>query len=231
MDGRLVPAYLPHSTEPRSQWDERVALRNLFIVTHPEATHHVENLVGGWYDSSLTARGMLDAICVAKALGVRLAGGNRTALFCSDLLRARQTAQAIAEELAVEIRIDADLRERSYGAADGTPTGSTPYLPPPLSGDRMRHHDGVAGSETRLEWAGRAYAALERMLAEEAGDVVVVTHGGTASYLIAAWIKLPLADAGYAKFRVSPGSITHLREDDLCRDRQVVTLNDIGHLA
>ena len=25
----------------------------LFVVTHPEATHHVEGLVGGWHDSTL----------------------------------------------------------------------------------------------------------------------------------------------------------------------------------
>jgi probable phosphoglycerate mutase len=205
-------------------------LRNLYVVTHTEATHHVENLVGGWYDSSLTDRGLEDAALVAQALGKRLSAENGAALFCSDLLRTRQTANAIAESLGLEILADADLREQSYGAAEGTPPGSTPFVPPPSIGDRMRHRDGVAGSESRLEWASRAYAALQRILVDDAQDIVVVTHGGTASYLIAAWIGLPLADAGYVKFKVSPGSITHLREDDFFHDRQVVTLNDISHL-
>ena len=60
----------------------------------------------------------------------------------------------------------------------------------------MHHRDGIDGSETRFEWASRAYAALQRILAGGAQDAVVVTHGGTATYLIAAWIGLPLEEAG-----------------------------------
>ena len=209
---------------------KRHALQNVYIVTHPEATHHVEKLVGGWYDSSLTPRGMASSRRIATALCERIPAGRSPLLFCSDLLRTRQTAEPIAETLSVDMLIDADLREQSYGAAEATPPGSTPIMPPPALGDRMRHRDGIDGSESRLELAGRAYAALERILMCGAQDVVVVTHGGTATYLIAAWIRLPLEKAGYVKFKVSPGSITHLREDDFFHDRQVMSLNDVGHL-
>jgi probable phosphoglycerate mutase len=205
-------------------------LRNLYVVTHTESTHHVENLVGGWYDSSLTPRGMRSARRVATALSERIPRDGGTLLFCSDLLRTRQTAEPIAESLGLEMLADADLREQSYGAAEGTPPGSTPYVPPPVHGDRMRHRDGIDGSESRFEWASRAYAALQRILACGTQDMIVVTHGGTATYLIAAWIGLPLEEAGYVKFKVSPGSITHLREDDFFHDRQVMTLNDVSHL-
>lgn len=205
-------------------------MRNLYVVTHTEATHHVENLVGGWYDSALTPRGLRGARRVATAVADRIPDGQSAVLFCSDLLRTRQTAEPIAERLGVEIVIDADLREQSYGAAEGTSPGSTPFVPPPMHGDRMRHRDGIGGSESRLEWASRAYAALQRILTSGAQDVVVVTHGGTATYLIAAWIGLPLEEAGFVKFKVSPGSITHLREDDFFHDRHVMALNEVSHL-
>ncbi len=29
-------------------------MRRIYVITHPEATHHVENRVGGWYDSDLS---------------------------------------------------------------------------------------------------------------------------------------------------------------------------------
>ncbi|WP_294569885.1 hypothetical protein [uncultured Arthrobacter sp.] len=32
-------------------------MRSIYIATHPEATHVTKDLVGGWYDSSLTTRG------------------------------------------------------------------------------------------------------------------------------------------------------------------------------
>lgn len=121
--------------------------------------------------------------------------------------------------------------KQSCGAAEGTPPGSMPSAPPPPRGDRMHHCDGVAGSETRFQWASRAYAALDRVIAVDGQDSVVVTYGGTATYLIAAWIGLPIEAAGYVKFNVSPGSITHLRQDDFFHDRQVVALNDLSHLT
>ena len=32
-------------------------MKNIYVVTHAEATHHIEGLVGGWYDSELTPLG------------------------------------------------------------------------------------------------------------------------------------------------------------------------------
>lgn len=206
-------------------------MRNLYIVAHTEATHHVEKLVGGWHDSALTPRGMEDARRLAAALRVRITDDGGTVLFSSDLLRARQTAEPIGELLGVDMLTDPDLREQSYGVAEGNRAGSIPYLPPPARGDRMTHRNGVEGSETRLEWAKRVYSALDRILAAEARNTVVVTHGGSVTYLIAAWIGLPLAAAGYVKFQISPGSITHLREDDFFHDRQVAALNLTAHLG
>ena len=29
-------------------------MKHLYVVTHPQATHHTEGVVGGWYDSELT---------------------------------------------------------------------------------------------------------------------------------------------------------------------------------
>ena len=89
----------------------------------------------------------------------------------------------------------------------------------------------MEGSETRHVWAGRVYLALDRILAAGARDTIVVTHGGSATYLIAAWIGLPLPAAGYVKFRLSPGSITHLNEDNFYHDRRVLDLNLTGHLG
>ncbi|PPB48684.1 histidine phosphatase family protein [Arthrobacter pityocampae] len=206
-------------------------MRNLYVVTHTEATHHVDSLVGGWYDAALTPRGVHDAQRVAAALSERIPDEEGALLVCSDLLRTRQTAEPIADRFAVEMLLDPDLREQSYGAAEGTPRGSTPYAPPPADGDRMHHRDGIDDSETRFEWANRTYSALQKILVHGARDAVVVTHGGTATYLIAAWIGLPLEHAGYVKFTVAPGSITYLREDDFFHDRQVVALNQTSHLS
>jgi 2,3-bisphosphoglycerate-dependent phosphoglycerate mutase len=205
-------------------------MRDLYVVVHPEATHHLDKIVGGWFDSALTRRGMADARRIAAALAAVIPPDADAALFSSDLLRARQTAEPLAAQLGLDVHLDPDLRERSYGASEGAPVGSMTYTPPPAQGDRMLHRDGV-GSETRFAWASRVYAGLDRVLAMGCESSVVVTHGGTATYLIAAWIGLPIQAAGYVKFIAYAGSITHLREDDFFHDRQVVTLNDLDHLG
>ena len=69
-----------------------------------------------------------------------------------------------------------------------------------------RGRGSARGSETRYQWASRAYAALDRVLARSSDQAMVVTHGGTATYLIAAWIGPPTESAGYVKFAASPGS-------------------------
>lgn len=172
-------------------WPPR-SVRDLYVVTHTEATHHVDRLVGGWYDAALTPRGLNHAALVAAALRKRLPVGEDVAVFSSDLVRCRETAAPIAEILEVDVVVDAGLRERTYGIREGSKVGTAPYVPPPADGDRMNHRDGVEGSETRLEWAGRAYSAVDGMLADGIRHTVVVTHGGTATFVIARWIGLPL---------------------------------------
>lgn len=71
---------------------------------------------------------------------------------------------------------------------------------------------------------------MERILASEKERAIIVTHGGTLTYLTSSWIKLPLAHAGHVKFKSTPGGITRLKEDSFSCDRQVTTLNETGHL-
>ena len=71
---------------------------------------------------------------------------------------------------------------------------------------------------------------MDQVLANDCDHQVVVTHGGSLSWVIGAWIGLPIEATPYASFRSSSGRITVLREDDRFHNRTVVTLNDIGHL-
>jgi len=204
-------------------------MRDLYVVTHPEATHVVDGLVGGWFDSDLTPGGVEQAQRIADALAVRLRPAERALLLSSDLRRTQRTAEAIAARLDVDLVLDTRLREQSYGAAEGLPVGTVGFISPPMGGDRLRHHDGVEGSETRLDVATRVYAAVDRVVAAGAEQAVIVTHGGAATFVIAAWIGMPLESVGAVKFKVAPGSISVLR-DDSSGDRQVVLLSETGHL-
>ncbi|MFI6474861.1 histidine phosphatase family protein [Streptomyces sp. NPDC050516] len=207
-------------------------MRTLYVVTHPEATHHVEGVVGGWHDSRLTPTGIRAAASIAQALRAQIPDGAEVDLFSSDLQRTRQTAEQVAELFRVRPILDRRLREKSYGEAEGRPQKwlDRRFVPPPAVGERMDHDEGVEGAETKAEWAQRIYTAMDEILRRPREHQIIVTHGGSLTFVVASWIRMPIESAGYASFRAPSGSITTLREDDFFHNRQVVSLGDTHHL-
>ncbi|MEU9415001.1 histidine phosphatase family protein [Streptomyces sp. NPDC048272] len=207
-------------------------MRSIHVVTHPEASHHVEGLVGGWHDSTLTPEGLREAAAIARALRTEIPEDADVELISSDLLRTRRTAQEIGRLLGVEAALDPRLREKSYGEAEGRPQEwlDKRFVPPPATGDRMGHDEGIEGAETRAAFAGRIYEAMDGILRHPYEHQVIVTHGFALTFVVAAWIGMPIDSLGHVNFRVASGSITHLREDDFFHNRQLVRLGDTRHL-
>ena len=87
----------------------------IVIVRHGQTEWNIRGIRQGYLDSPLTARGMAQA----KALAQRLAREKFTALYSSDLGRAVQTAQEIADVTGHTIVTDARLRERHLGILQG----------------------------------------------------------------------------------------------------------------
>ncbi len=56
-------------------------------------------------------------------------------------------------------------------------------------------------------------------------DGIVVTHGFSATFFIAAFQKIDISTMGYIRYGLSPGSVFIVEEDDLFRNRAVKLLN------
>ncbi|KQS66986.1 phosphoglycerate kinase [Modestobacter sp. Leaf380] len=206
-------------------------MSTVYVVTHPEASHHTDGLVGGWFDSTLTTRGHRQAESIARRL-VELLEGRQTTLYSSTLTRTLQTAAPIGERLGVEVVELADLREKSYGVAGGRPQRwlDERFIFPPEVGERMAHDEGIEGAETKLQWVTRAYRALEEIERDGAEQRVVVTHAGTANWVIAAWLRLPVEACSYAHFELGSGGITTLVDGGPFGNRTLRSLDDRAHL-
>jgi len=207
-------------------------VRNIYVIAHPEATHHVEGVVGGWHDSRLTSAGVRAAESIAGALRAKVPDGAELEVISSDLKRAQQTAETVASLFGVKPILDHRLREKSYGQAEGRPQAwlNQRFVPPPALGDRMKHDEGVLGAETKAAFAQRVYAAMDDLVQRPRGHQIIVTHGYALTFVVASWIKMPIDSLGYVHFRAPSGSITTLREDDFFHNRQVVSLGDTHHL-
>ena len=210
-------------------------MKHLLVVTHPEATHHVEDRVGGWHDSALTTRGLAQAERIAERLRDTISRDSLPEIYTSDLRRCLQTAEVIASRLHAPVHASRDLREVSYGEAEGRPQVwlDARYVFPPADGNtrRLDHRFGITGAETRRDVAERLYRAMNTILASPAEHQVIVTHGFALTFVVAAWIGMPLEYAGMIGLPVSSGSITTLRQEPPFSNRSLLTLNDVSHLA
>jgi 2,3-bisphosphoglycerate-dependent phosphoglycerate mutase len=208
-------------------------VKHLYVVAHTQATHHVEGRVGGWHDSSLTDLGRRQASLVARRLRDLVPEDAPVEIHASDLKRAFQTAEAIARLVPVPIRATADLREISYGAAEGKSQAwlDERFAPAPRGGNRLDHDIGIPGAETRRRFAQRIYRGMDRILASPCPHQIVVTHGFAVTFVVAAWIEMPLAAARSIAVHSTPGGVTLLVEDDRFRNRAIVSVNDTAHLV
>ena len=94
------------------------ALNRIILIQHCQSEHHVNGMTGGWTDTPLTHLGRQQAAAIAARLKRDLAG-TPCRLYASDLKRAAQTAEIVAEELALTVQHVPGLREFNGGAATG----------------------------------------------------------------------------------------------------------------
>ena len=151
-------------------------MSRVILVRHAETPWNRERRMQGHTDTPLSESGRQQA----QALGRRLAEGNFSSLYTSDLSRAHDTARVIALHSGHEIVADVRLRERSFGIFEGlTYAEIGERYPEELARFEERDPDYVVpgGESARAFWE-RCLACLAEIAERHAGDqVVVVTHG------------------------------------------------------
>ena len=195
-------------------------MKTLYVVSHTEATHHLDNLVGGWFDSDLTNKGIEDARLISEKLNSEC---SVKTVYSSDLKRAQDTAKEIVKVTGAELVLSDALREMSFGSAEGKEQSWLDERIQPEDGGNRLDHRIVEGAETKRELAGRIYRYLDSLELE--GVSVISTHSFAATFIIAWWIKMPLDSVGYVNFGIKPGKVTKLVEDDFFKNRTIGYLN------
>lgn len=143
-------------------------MADLYLVRHGQTEFNVQNILQGWHDSPLTARGCEQALATRAAFKDRGVAFDHA--YSSPLGRARHTAELIVgEDLPIEL-VD-DLREWHLGSLEGTSNREMPAQP---WGD----YPVAFGGESESELRTRMVAALSRIMARPQHDcVLAVSHG------------------------------------------------------
>lgn len=168
-------------------------MTELYLIRHGQTVYNVEQRIQGMADSELTAKGIADAKALGR--GFQKAGLVFDQAFASDLKRAKDTAELAltAADQYLPLSIDLGLREEDYAHFEGQPqsarrealkallpTSQLEQLVPVANGVHQLDAEDAQTVQTRFD------AAIKRIVATDAQNVMVVAHGT----VILLWLEL-----------------------------------------
>lgn len=185
-------------------------MTTVLLTRHGETRWNEQGRVQGWAPVGLTAAGRAQARAAASALADR----GVTELVTSDLRRARETADVLADTLDVPVRESDAWRERNWGALQGLPAESLldrfPWLDLCVNDDAATARPD--GGESWRDVQGRVLDAFES-LAGTGGTVAVVTHFAPILLVLGA-VRDESIETALVGNSVATGSVTELQWTD-----------------
>lgn len=154
----------------------------LCLVRHGETAWNAEGRVQGQLDIPLSDTGRAQARAVAQAL----AHESFDAVYSSDLIRVRETAQPTASLLRKQIVFSEKLRERHYGVFQGiTYAEARDRFVADFARFKAKDPEYDFGNgESLMGFQRRCLSVFEELLQKEKGrNVLVFTHGGVLEML------------------------------------------------
>jgi probable phosphoglycerate mutase len=177
----------------------------LYLVRHGQTAWNAEQRAQGHTDIHLDC----DGLDQARRLGERFSGNRIERVLCSDLHRARQTAQAVADATGAVLEETCLLRERSFGDWEGEFFKDIANWWPALEAiqgvDRLRLRP--PNGESFADVWDRVHPLVED-LRQESSKTVIVSHGGTCGLLLAQMLHANLETS--RAFRFGNTSVTKL---------------------
>jgi broad specificity phosphatase PhoE len=197
-------------------------MTTLYLIRHGETEW---NRIGRWQghsDVPLSDAGRDQARALAQRLVEERARFDH--IYASDLLRAYETAQIIAEPLHVPVEPLPDLREIDIGPWSGL---TKPEILQRFPGAFVEF-DLPPGAESHESFSRRVSQALERLTAAHRGQrLAVVTHGGVVRAMIRYLQALEGTDLPVP--HIGNTSITELQQ--VAGRWRLIRVNDLTHLS
>lgn len=154
----------------------------IIAIRHGETAWNVDTRIQGQLDIGLNETGRQQAHRVAQAL----AGESIQAIYASDLLRAWDTAHAIARATGGALHAHKGLRERGFGIFQGKtfPEIEAAWPEQALRWRKREPHWAPEGGESLATMHQRITRTANELAARHLGEqIVLVAHGGVLDML------------------------------------------------
>ena len=153
-----------------------------YLIRHGKDNDTVR---GGWSGQPLIEEGKVQADELASFiqrsdLGIQY-------IYSSDLLRAIQTAQSVADKLHLPIIQMPEFREVNNGDLAGMDNELASKMYPGLYWNTLEWEQRYPGGESPKEFYERirtAWDAFQKMVLEQNENVLLVTHGGVINVIL-----------------------------------------------
>jgi len=175
-----------------------MAMRTVYLIRHGTIKMETDQRCYiGQLDVPLNETGFQQASNLQK----RFERAAISAVYCSDLLRTRQTAEIIVANRPLELIARQDLREIHLGEWEGCTFSDIAQRFPnefKARGVDIGYYC-VPGGESFANCSSRVVAAFHEIMANSAGNVLIVAHAGVNRLLLCYMLGMPLANL----FRIS----------------------------
>ena len=185
-------------------------MKNIITIQHTQSIHHTNGMVGSWTDWDLSELGKIQANRIGWNLSEELKG-KEYIMYTSDLLRAKETARIVAEQLGITPILAEELRERNLGKAVGK---SVQWLRENMEcqektvADKMFHD-----AESRKEVWDRLKGFYEGIMTGEQDNIIIVSHGDTLSIFNAMWLGMDIEMLNKCDLFGMAGGVSFLNEN------------------
>ena len=181
------------------------------MARHGETDWNRESRFQGHADTPLNNAGRGQA----RELAERLADERIAAVYASPLLRARETAEIVAERLGLAVETVDGLREVDVGSWSGLTRAEVEERFPDGFHRWLALDHGWEDGETYDDLGRRVLASLRELAARHPGErVLVVSHGGPMRSAMAAAAEVAYAESRRAAKPVGNCDVAIFRFED-----------------
>jgi len=194
----------------------------IILVRHGETDYNAARICQGWLPSRLSDLGREQA----RKTGQSLSSENVEVVYCSDLVRTKETLHEIQLFISCPVVYMEWLRERTFGEFEGKPKGTFDVYIAQNNLDRLTYCP--PRGESLLQFRTRVLEGFEQLLRSESSKtILLVTHGGNILQILRSVLKFD--DAEREKYKASNCAVSVI--DVNGNSRTVSCLNSVDHLA
>jgi broad specificity phosphatase PhoE len=194
----------------------------LFLARHGETEYNHEWRFQGRSDLELNQTGRRQA----ERLRRRLSLEKIDLIYTSNLKRAAETAEIIADGCGLRVAPRENLAEISFGEFEGMTYAEIVKRYPEWRPDSF---DFTAYGGESLEQLGQRIRAFEKELRGDNpadADILIIAHSGPLCVLLCVLLGMDIEN--WRRFRLAPASLTMVEAVE--REPVLTRLNDVSHL-